>query len=132
MKIRSLLEETSKNVFYLDGDVYLEDNINGLLEFFETVDFCARMKVEEPLRFNAGMIYVKNTPKNITIVKEWEDATLSHGWVWLSAQNELGNVLQNYKNEVVVKTFPKLYDGVDTNMESVIVHMKGPEKKKRR
>ncbi len=130
--IRSLLEETSKNVFYLDGDVYLEDSIDGLLDFFETVDFCARMKVEEPLRFNAGMIYVKNTPKNISIVKEWEDATLSHGWVWLSAQNELGNVLQNYKNEVVVKTFPKLYDGVDTNMESVLVHMKGPEKKKRR
>tara|TARA_B100000214_G_scaffold188698_1_gene136232 strand:+ start:540 stop:1184 length:645 start_codon:yes stop_codon:yes gene_type:complete len=130
--IREILEETSKNVFYLDGDVYLEDRIDGLLEFFETVDFCARMKVEEPLRFNAGMIYVKNTPKNISIIKEWEDATLSHGWVWLSAQNELGNVLQNYKSEVVVKTFPKLYDGVDTNMESVLVHMKGPEKKKRK
>ena len=130
--IRGILEETNKNVFYLDGDVYLEDSIDGLLEFFETVDFCARIKVEDPLRFNAGMIYVKNTPKNIAIVKEWEAATLSHGWVWLSAQNELGNVLQNYKNEVVVKTFPKLYDGVDTNMESVLVHMKGPEKKKRR
>ena len=130
--IKDLLRSTGKNVFYLDGDVYLEDKIDELFDFFNSVDFCARIKVEEPLRFNAGMIFVKNTPKNIEIVEEWEKATRSHGWVWLSAQNELGDVLQNYKQDVVVKTFPKKFDGIDTNKESVLVHMKGPQKRRRK
>ena len=129
--IKRILLESDSNVFYLDGDVYLEDSIEELFDFLEDVDFCARMKVEKPYRFNAGMIYVKNTEKNIEIIEDWEEATLSHGWVWLSAQNELGNTLEKYRDQVVVKTFPKKFDGIDTNLESVIVHMKGPSKKKR-
>ncbi|MDB4337433.1 putative nucleotide-diphospho-sugar transferase [bacterium] len=129
--IKKILMETNSNVLYLDGDVYLEDSIEELIEFFEEVDFCARMKVENPYRFNAGMIYVKNTEENIAIVEEWEHATLSHGWVWLSAQNELGDTLEKHRDDVIVKTFPKKFDGIDTNRDSVIVHMKGPTKKKR-
>jgi len=130
--IKRILKESEFNVFYIDGDVYLEDHIDELLEFFKTVDFCARMKSENPkYRFNAGMIYVKNTEKNIRVIEEWEKSTLSHGWVWLSAQNELGNTLQKFRNDVVVKTFPKKFNGIYTNKDSVIVHMKGPEKKKR-
>lgn len=129
--IKSLLRSTGKNVFYLDGDVYLENRIDDLFDFFQTVDFCARIKIDNPLRFNAGMIYVKNTKTNISIVEEWEKETRKHGWVWLSAQNELGNVLEKYKKTVVIKTFPKKFDGVDTNPETILVHMKGPKKKRR-
>jgi len=129
--IKELLHKTCSDVFYLDGDVYLEDSLYELFDFFEAVDFCARIKVESPLRFNAGMIYVKNTPKNIAIVHEWEVETRKHGWVWLSAQNELGNVLEQHKKVVTVKTFPTKFDGIDTNPETVLVHMKGPRKRKR-
>ena len=129
--IKDILNETNSDVFYLDGDVYLEDNLYELFDFFETADFCARMKVKSPFRFNAGMIYVKNTPENIDIVLEWEKETLKHGWIWLSAQNELGNVLERHRNNIAVKTFPKKFDGIDTNPETVLVHMKGPAKKKR-
>jgi len=125
--IRSILEETDKNVFYLDGDVYLKGQLYELFDFFETTDFCARIKIENPLRFNAGMIYVKNTNKNVEIVGKWEEETRKHGWVWLSAQNELGNVLEQHKNEVIIKTFPVKFDGIDTNPESVLVHKKGPK-----
>ena len=68
---------------------------------------------------------------SVTIVDEWEKETRKHGWVWLSAQNELGNVLERHRNSVTVKTFPKRFDGIDTNPETVLVHMKGPAKKKR-
>ena len=129
--IKRILTETDCSVFYLDGDVYLEDSIDELFDFFKTVDFCARVKVDSPLRFNAGMIYVKNTSKNVDIVDEWEKETRKHGWVWLSAQNELGNVLERHRNSVIIKTFPKRFDGIDTNPETVLVHMKGPTKKKR-
>jgi hypothetical protein len=129
--IKNMLSESSSDVFYLDGDVYLEDNLYELFDFFDSVDFCARIKIENPLRFNAGMIYVKNTDTNRAIIEEWEKETRKHGWVWLSAQNELGNVLERHKDEVVIKTLPKKFDGIDTNPETVIVHMKGPSKKKR-
>ena len=129
--IKHLLNESSKDVFYLDGDVYLEDSISDLFDFFQTVDFCARIKIDNPLRFNAGMIYVKNTDANIRIVEEWEKETRNHGWIWLSAQNELGNVLERHKDKVKIKTFPKRFDGIDTNADSILVHMKGPKKKKR-
>jgi hypothetical protein len=129
--IKDMLSESSADVFYLDGDVYLEDNLYDLFDFFESVDFCARIKVENPLRFNAGIIYVKNTDMNYSIIEEWEKETRKHGWVWLSAQNELGNVLERYKGKVIIKTLPKKFDGIDTNPETIIVHMKGPQKKKR-
>lgn len=129
--IKRLLSESCMDVFYLDGDVYLEDNLYDLFDFFEPVDFCARVKVENPLRFNAGMIYVKNTDINTAIIAEWEQETRKHGWVWLSAQNELGNVLEQHKEKVVIKTLPVRFDGIDTNPETVIVHMKGPIKRKR-
>ena len=129
--IKNLLSDTSTDVFYLDGDVYLEDNLYDLFDFFKSVDFCARVKEDNPLRFNAGMIYVKNTDKNLAIVSEWEKETRKHGWVWLSAQNELGNVLEQHKEDIVIKTLPKKFDGIDTNPETVIVHMKGPSKRKR-
>jgi hypothetical protein len=128
---KNILSETCSDVFYVDGDVYLEDNVYDLFDFFESTDFCARIKIDNPLRFNAGMIYVKNTPDNFKIIEEWERETRKHGWVWLSAQNELGNVLERHKEKVVVKTFPKKFDGIDTNPETVLVHMKGPQKKKR-
>ena len=77
------------------------------------------------------MIYAKNTPKNLSIIKEWEKETRKHGWVWLSAQNELGHVLERHKSDVTIKTFPKRFDGIDTNPDTVLVHMKGPTKKRR-
>jgi hypothetical protein len=125
--IKNLLKTSDKDVFYVDGDVYLKDDICELFEFFDTVDFCARIKIENPIRFNAGIIYVKNTERNISIVEEWEAETRKHGWVWLSAQNELGNVLERHLDEVTVKTLPEKFNGIDTNKSSVIVHCKGPK-----
>ena len=125
--MKQLLTDTKSDIFYLDGDVYLKGGLFELFDFFSTVDFCARIKIENPIRFNAGMIYVKNTDENIKIVQQWEDQTRKHGWVWLSAQNELGNVLEEHLASVTVKTLPEKFDGIDTNEKSVIVHRKGPK-----
>ena len=116
------------------------------------VDFMIRAKRMEPFKCNAGMIWVKNTKKNLEIIEEWEDVArrmkitgpnqfillekyYEKGLYWSGQgagidQLGLNVIIQKYKNEINYQTFPEKFNGISTNEKSLICHMKGPEKHK--
>ncbi len=150
--IKKILKETENDVFYVDADVFLKDNVSELFEITKDVDFMIRAKRMEPFKCNAGMIWVKNTKKNLEIIEEWEDVArrmkitgpnqfillekyYEKGLYWSGQgagidQLGLNVIIQKYKNEINYQTFPEKFNGISTNEKSLICHMKGPQKHK--
>ena len=125
-----LMEYHGYNIFWLDADVYLKDNINELFEILERedVDFMIRAKKLDPFTCNCGMVWVKNSEQNLEILKEWEQRADDLGLLyWYSDQEGLNATIQNNMHRIVYKDFPKKFNGISTNEESVLVHMKGPK-----
>ena len=130
--IEKLMIERKADIFYMDADIFLKSNILELFEIQKTCDIMVRAKEIKPnFRCNAGMIYIKNNEKNIKIVSEWKKRCINYGIKWMSDQNSLNDIIQKYfnvLNEITYKNFPEKFNGISTNPNSVIVHMKGPKK----
>lgn len=123
-----LMEENEFNIFWMDADVYLKDDINELFDMLDGVDFMIRAKTMDPFKCNCGMVYVKHSEQNLEILKEWEKRADDLGLLyWYSDQEGLNQTIQNNMHKINYKSFPKKFNGISTNEESVIIHMKGPK-----
>jgi hypothetical protein len=125
-----LMEEHSHNIFWLDADVYLRGDLDELFQILEEdgVDFMIRAKKLDPFACNCGMIWVKSSDQNLEILKEWETRAFDLGLLyWYSDQEGLNATIQNNMHRIAYRDFPKKFNGISTNEESVLVHMKGPK-----
>lgn len=123
-----LMEDHKFNIFWMDADVYLKDNINELFDMLGDVDFMIRAKRMDPFKCNCGMVYVRYSEQNLEILKEWEKNADDLGLLyWYSDQEGLNKTIQDNMNRINYKDFPKKFNGISTNEESVIVHLKGPK-----
>jgi len=123
-----LMKENKFNIFWMDADVYLKDNINELFDVLDDVDFMIRAKIMDPFKCNCGMIYVRHSEQNLEILKEWEKHANDLGLLyWYSDQEGLNQTIQNNMHRINYKNFPKKFNGISTNEESIIIHMKGPK-----
>ena len=74
------------------------------------------------------MIWVKGSDRNLEILKEWEKRADELGLLyWYSDQEGLNATIQNNMDNIIYKDFPNKFNGINTNEESVLVHMKGPK-----
>tara|TARA_R110000824_G_scaffold118226_8_gene270421 strand:- start:163 stop:810 length:648 start_codon:yes stop_codon:yes gene_type:complete len=125
-----LMKEHGYNIFWLDADVYLKGNLDELFQILEeeSVDFMIRAKKLNPFTCNCGMIWVKGSDRNLEILKEWEKRADELGLLyWYSDQEGLNATIQNNMDNIIYKDFPNKFNGINTNEESVLVHMKGPK-----
>jgi len=121
------LMKKGDSVFYLDADVTFLEPITELLEILPDVDLMVRAKKMKPFMCNAGMIWAKNTKKNVEIIEEWAKRTNEKGIRWFSDQKSLNEIITKYMAVIKYETFPEKFNGISTNEKSVIVHMKGPK-----
>lgn len=75
------------------------------------------------LDINSGLIWIKNCPKNLEILREWERLMMKENYVWFSDQNNLRLVLQHSLEKGLIKWKP-----VDRSLYSRFFHEKGPGK----
>jgi hypothetical protein len=132
----NLMQQGDFNLLWLDADVYLRGNLDGFFEWLSNKDFAIRAKAMDPYRCNCGMVYVKNSDKNLKILNEWKEEAKKLNILdyWYADQDSLNKVMHNHINvlkDITYATFPDEYNGISTNNKSVIVHMKGPEKMKK-
>tara|TARA_R100000734_G_C3317484_1_gene110663 strand:+ start:212 stop:868 length:657 start_codon:yes stop_codon:yes gene_type:complete len=130
-----LMEEHKRDFFWLDADIMLKDNIGEFFEWVQDIDFCIRSKKNTPETFtcNCGMVWIKYSDKNLKIVNEWKDEADKLGLLtyWYADQESLNNVMHkhiNILNDIKYETFPKKFNGIQTNEESIIIHFKGTKK----
>jgi hypothetical protein len=124
-----LMQKNKFNIFWMDADVYLKGNIDELFGMLDNVDFMIRAKRMDPFKCNCGMVYVRYSEQNLEILKEWEKNADDLGLLyWYSDQEGLNKTIQDNMHRINYKNFPNKFNGISTNQESIIVHMKGPEK----
>tara|TARA_R100000234_G_scaffold40732_1_gene24395 strand:- start:5289 stop:5939 length:651 start_codon:yes stop_codon:yes gene_type:complete len=123
-----LMEKYKCNIFWMDADVFLKDNIDELFNLLQKADFAVRVKEWDPFRCNCGMVWTRYSEKNIEILKEWKKNADELGLLyWYSDQEGLNKTMSDNMDKIVFMDFPKKFNGISTNQESVIVHMKGPK-----
>jgi len=124
-----IMNETSKNVFYLDADVYLKGPIDELFPSLKEADFMIRAKILDPKKFrcNAGMVWVKNTPLNKELIADWAKKTRDMGISWRSNQWTLDEIIRENWERIKYRNFPLKFNGKTDNPETVLVHLKGPK-----
>lgn len=129
-----LVRQYDYNFFWLDADVYLKGSIQELIDdnVNNGVDFMIRAKKIRPVfTCNSGMIWLRNTDKVKDILDWWEIRCREYkGKVQglLADQVALNDTINKYWNEIKYENFPFKYNGIETNEESILVHMKGPTK----
>jgi hypothetical protein len=131
-----LMNKFQKSIFWLDADVYIKDSIDEFFTWLDDYDFSIRTKEMNPYRCNCGMVWAKYSDKNLKILNEWkaEAEKLDILNFWYADQHSLNKVMHNHinvLNDIKYSTFPNKFNGLNGNDESVVVHLKGPEKLKR-
>jgi hypothetical protein len=129
-----LVREYDYHFFWLDADVFLKDSIQELIDdnVNNGVDFMIRAKKIRPVfTCNSGMIWLRNTDKAKDILDWWEVRCREYkGKVagLLADQVALNDTINKYWDDIKYENFPLKYNGIETNDESILVHMKGPTK----
>lgn len=80
----------------------------------------------ERLDINSGLIWVKNTPKNIDLMEEWEAMMAKGNYVWFTDQNCLRKLLEDNLKLGTIKWRP-----VNRKLYKSFFHDKGPGKYKK-
>ena len=132
----SLMQQWKFNLLWLDADVFIRGKINVFFEWLADKDFAVRAKAMNPYRCNCGMVWAKYSEKNLKILNEWQQEAKKLDILnyWYADQDSLNTVMHNHINilkDIKYDTFPEEFNGISTNDKSLIVHMKGPEKKTR-
>jgi len=127
--ILNVMLSKNKNVFYLDADIFLTGSIEELFPYLNEAGIMVRAKNSNPQEYrgNNGMIWIKNTPLNHKIIIDWIHKTRAKGKIWLAEQLALNEIVRENWDKINYKDFPKKFNGISTNKESVIIHMKGPK-----
>jgi hypothetical protein len=143
--IKQTMETSLYDVLYLDGDMIINDKLNNLFEFVSDYDFVvnpSRYFKSDFFRCNDGLVWVKNTTKNINLVDEWrnvtvdlsEDGNPEYKICWLAEQHALDIVIQKYHfdlNEVSYSRFLEDHlSEIKERRSSLITHYKGNSVKK--
>jgi len=78
---------------------------------------------DDHLDINSGLIWIKNCPINLEMLRQWEILMMRENYAWFSDQNNLRLVLQQNLEKGLIKWKP-----VDRTLYNRFFHEKGPEK----
>lgn len=128
-----VMEKYNTSVFYLDADVYIKGSIQDLFADLNSADFMIRAKghdsggqpKQKNFKCNAGMVWIKNSTKNLKLLNTWAEKTKKMGIGWRSNQWTLNELMIENWNDVIYKNFPLKFNGLSNNPESIICHAKG-------
>lgn len=127
-----VMEKYNTSVFYLDADVYIKGSIRDLFADLNSADFMIRAKgcavgaqpEREKFKCNAGMVWIKNSTKNLKLLNIWAEKTRKKGIGWRSNQWALNELMIENWNDIIYKNFPSKFNGIKTP-EGIIRHAKG-------
>lgn len=123
--IKDEMLKRCKSILYMDCDIEFRRSGQQLFDTFKDSDVSVYLRSKNPIKTNAGIFFLRNNEKIMTMIDEYRSIIMSQPFGWWIDQDALNNVLESRKKILKISEIPR---NLIFQEDSPVYHWKGLEK----